>query len=122
MAGIDIGPGINIGPGISIGAAPPVVNIPTLDITANSLGQYTGSITFNITSDGGGTVLETGVIYGLPGQTTYAISVDTCTGSSSTAERTAKAVTVVVVVAGSIENSADDAGLTIFPALSLSVT
>ena len=34
----------------------------------------------------------------------------------------AKAVTVVVVVAGSIENSADDAGLTIFPALSLSVT
>ena len=89
MAGIDIGGGINIGPGISIGGSPPVVNIPTLDITANSLGQYTGSITFNITSDGGGTVLETGVIYGLPGQTTYAISVDTCTGSSSTAERTA---------------------------------
>jgi hypothetical protein len=86
---ITIGGGIEIGPGINIGAAPPVVNIPTLDITANSLGQYTGSITFNITSDGGGTVLETGVIYGLPGQTTYAISVDTCTGSSSTAERTA---------------------------------
>ena len=89
MAGIDIGGGINIGPGISIGGSPPVVNIPTLDITANSLGSYYGSITFNITSNGGSTVLETGVIYGLPGQTTYAISVDTCTGSSSTAERTA---------------------------------
>jgi hypothetical protein len=86
---ITIGGGIEIGPGINIGAAPPVVNIPTLDITANSLGSYFGSITFNITSDGGSTVLETGVIYGLPGQTTYAISVDTCTGSSSTAERTA---------------------------------
>ena len=86
---INIGGGINIGTGIYIGTGTPPVVIPTLDITANSLGSYFGSITFNITSDGGSTVLETGVIYGLPGQTTYAISVDTCTGSSSTAERTA---------------------------------
>jgi hypothetical protein len=86
---IEIGPGIDIGGGILITS--PVVNIPTLDITAHNfpLNDPNGSITFNITSDGGDTVLETGVIYGLPGQTTYAISVDTCTGSSSTAERTA---------------------------------
>ena len=88
---ITIGGGIDIGPGINIGAEPPVVSVPTLDITAHNfpLNDPSGSITFNITSDGGATVLETGVIYGLPGQTTYAISVDTCTGSSSTAERTA---------------------------------
>ena len=91
LPGIAIGPGIDIGPGVSIGASPPVVNIPTLDITAHNfpLNDPSGSITFNITNDGGSTVLETGVIYGLPGQTTYAISIDTCTGSSSTSERTA---------------------------------
>jgi len=91
LPGIAIGPGISIGGGISIGASPPVVNIPTLDITAHSFGSGNpnGSITFNITNDGGSTVLETGVIYGLPGQTTYALSTDTCTGYSSTAERTA---------------------------------
>jgi len=88
---IVIGPGIDIGPGVNIGAEPPVVNIPTLDITAHSFGSGNpnGSITFNITNDGGSTVLETGVIYGLPGQTTYALSTDSCTGSSSSAERTA---------------------------------
>lgn len=69
----------------------PSATVPVLDITANSfpMNDPNGSITFNITSTGGATVLETGVIFGLPGQTTYAISVDTCTGSSSTAERTA---------------------------------
>jgi hypothetical protein len=64
---------------------------PALDITASNLpsGNPTGSITFDITSDNGSTVLEAGVIFGLPGQTTYATSVDTCVSSSSTSERTA---------------------------------
>jgi hypothetical protein len=90
LPGISIGGGIDIGGGISIGA-PPGPSIPTLDITAYNfpLNNPNGSITFNITSDGGATITETGVIFGLPGQTTYAISVDTCTGSSTTAERTA---------------------------------
>ena len=67
------------------------LSVPTLDITAHSFpsNDPNGSITFNITNDGGSTITETGVIFGLPGQTTYAISVDTCTGSSTTAERTA---------------------------------
>lgn len=88
---ITFGPGIDIGPGVNIGAEPPVVSVPTLDITAHNfpLNDPSGSITFNITNDGGSTILETGVIFGLPGQTTYAISVDNCTGYSSTAERTA---------------------------------
>ena len=65
--------------------------VPTLDITAHDFPGFNpnGSITFNITDAGTAPVLETGVIFGLPGQTTYATSVDTCTGSSSTAERTA---------------------------------
>ena len=65
--------------------------LPVLDITSSSLPGFspTGSITFDITSDSINPVLESGVIFGLPGQTTYATSVDTCTGSSSTAERTA---------------------------------
>jgi Concanavalin A-like lectin/glucanases superfamily len=64
---------------------------PTLDITSHNFpsGNPNGSITFNITDQGGSPITETGVIFGLPGQTTYAISVDTCTGSSTTAERTA---------------------------------
>jgi len=85
QAGWEVGPGWIIGPA----SAPPTV--PVLDITAHNfpLNNPNGSITFNITSDGGSTVLETGVIFGLTGQTIYATSVDTCTGSSSTAERTA---------------------------------
>lgn len=89
-SGINVGPGWGIDGGWGIGpvSAP---TVPVLDITAHNfpLNDPAGSITFNITSDGGSTVLETGVIFGLPGQTTYAISVDTCTGSSTTAERTA---------------------------------
>jgi hypothetical protein len=67
------------------------LGIPTLDITAHNFpsNNPNGSITFNITDEGGSAILETGVIFGLPGQTTYEISVDTCVGSSTTAERTA---------------------------------
>ena len=68
------------------------VAVPTLDITANTIPGgpgSTASITFDITSNGGGTVLETGVVYGLPGQATYLDSVDVCDASSSTAERKA---------------------------------
>jgi hypothetical protein len=68
------------------------VAIPTLDITANTIPGgpgSTASITFDITSNGGSTVLETGVVYGLPGQVTYSDSVDVCDASSSTAERKA---------------------------------
>jgi hypothetical protein len=81
--------GIDIGGGISIGATP--ATVPVLDITSHNfpLNNPAGSITFNITSDGGSTILETGVIFGLTGQTIYASSTDTCIGSSSTAERTA---------------------------------
>jgi len=88
---IEIGGSIEIGGGIGIGSTLSAATIPTLDITAHTFSSFSpaGSITFNITSDGGSTILETGVIFGLPGQTTYAISVDTCTGSSTTAERTA---------------------------------
>jgi hypothetical protein len=39
----------------------------------------------------------------------------------ATLELTDNPVTVVVVVAGSIENSEEEAGITIFPALSLRV-
>ena len=91
VAPLQIGGSIEVGGSINIGSAPLPATIPTLNITAHTFsgGSPDGSITFNITGDGGSTVLETGVIYGLPGQTTYAISVDTCTGSSTTAERTA---------------------------------
>jgi hypothetical protein len=91
VAPTTIGAGWTVGPGWTIGPASAPPTVPVLDITAHNfpLNDPAGSITFNITSDGGSTVLETGVIFGLPGQTTYAISVDTCTGSSSTAERTA---------------------------------
>lgn len=67
------------------------VAVPTLDITAHTFpgNDPNGSITFDITDTGGSPVLEAGVVYGLPGQTTYLDSTDTCDGSSSTAERTA---------------------------------
>ena len=83
------GAGITVGPGVRLGLPPPTV--PTLDITSHNfpLNDPNGSITFNITSDGGSTIIETGVIFGLTGQTIYASSTDTCIGSSSTAERTA---------------------------------
>jgi len=85
--GLTIGKGITFGAGTGGGGA----SIPTLDITAHTFSSMSpyGQITFDITSTGGSTVLEAGVIYGLPGQTTYAISVDTYSGSSSTAERVA---------------------------------
>jgi hypothetical protein len=81
--------GIEIGPGISIGSASPSATIPTLDITGHTFGQPYASITFDITSDGGSPITEAGVIWGLPGQTTYAISVDSCVTTSTTAERKA---------------------------------
>jgi hypothetical protein len=73
----------------STGVGPDTVAVPTLDITGHYFGQPNGTITFDISNTGGGTILEAGVIFGLPGQTTYAISEDTCVGYSSTAERTA---------------------------------
>ena len=83
--------GLTIGTGITFGSGTGGASIPTLDITAHLFSSMSpgGRITFDITSTGGSTVLEAGVIYGLPGQTTYAISVDTYTGYSSTAERVA---------------------------------
>ena len=88
VAPIEIGSGINIGGGISVGpvSAP---TVPALDITAHTFGQPYASITFDITSDGGSPITEAGVIWGLPGQTTYAISVDSCVTTSTTAERKA---------------------------------
>ena len=65
------------------------VAVPTLDITGHYFGQPNGTVTFNISNTGGGTILEAGVIWGLPGQTNYSISVDICTGSSTSAERKA---------------------------------
>jgi hypothetical protein len=88
---LEIGSGITFEGGITAGNVPLPATLPTLDITGHTFpsNDPNGSITFNITSDGGSTILETGVIFGLPGQTIYATSVDTCEGSSSTAERTA---------------------------------
>ena len=79
--------GISIGGNITI--SPDTVAVPTLDITGHYFGQPNGTVTFNISNTGGGTILEAGVIWGLPGQTTYSISVDVCTGSSTSAERKA---------------------------------
>jgi len=75
----------------STGVGVDTVSIPTLDITAHNfpLGNPSGQITFDITNTGNSTILEAGVIFGLPGQTTYSLSEDTCVGYSSTAERTA---------------------------------
>ena len=68
---------------------PDTVAVPTLDIAGNTLGQYTGTVEWNIVSDGSGAVLETGIIWGLPGQDIYTNSVDICDATSSTAERKA---------------------------------
>jgi hypothetical protein len=73
----------------STGVGADTVAVPTLDITGHYFGQPNGTVTFNISNTGGGTILEAGVIWGLPGQTTYSISVDVCTGSSTTAEKKA---------------------------------
>jgi len=88
VAPIEIGGNIQIGGGISIGtvSAP---TLPVLDITGHTFGQPFASITFDITNDGGSPIIEAGVIWGLPGQTTYAISVDSCATTSTTAERKA---------------------------------
>jgi len=90
MSGITITGSVTINQGVTLGASAPILT-PTLDITSHNfpLNNPSGSITFDITDEGGSPITETGVIFGLPGQTTYAISVDTCVGSSTTAERTA---------------------------------
>ena len=89
VAPLQIGTGITIEGGISIGLASSSATTPTLDITGHTFGQPYASITFDITSDGGSPITEAGVIWGLPGQTTYAISVDSCVTTSTTAERKA---------------------------------
>ena len=68
-----------------------MVAVPTLDITAHSTpsGTPSGSVTWNITDNGGSTVLETGIVWGLPGQDTYLDSVNICDGTSTTAQRSA---------------------------------
>jgi hypothetical protein len=65
------------------------LTLPALDITGHTFGQPFASVTFDITSDGGSPITEAGVIWGLPGQTTYDISVDKCVTTSTTAERKA---------------------------------
>ena len=75
----------------STNVGPDTVAVPTLDITDYNfpLSNPNGTVEWNITSDGGSTVLETGIVWGLPGQDTYTTSVDVCDGDSSTAERKA---------------------------------
>ena len=70
---------------------PDTVAVPTLAITDYNLPAYNpnGTVDWTIASDGGSTVLETGIIWGLPGQDFYANSTDICDGTSSTAERKA---------------------------------
>ena len=65
--------------------------VPTLAITsANFSGSSpNGQLYFDITSDGGSEILETGVVWGLPGNDNYTDSIDVCDGSSSTAQRKA---------------------------------
>ena len=67
------------------------VAVPTLAITDYNFPAYdpNGTVEWTIASDGGGTVLETGIVWGLPGQDTYTTSVDVCDGDSSTAQRKA---------------------------------
>ena len=70
---------------------PDTVAIPTLDITDYNFPAYNpnGTVEWTIAGHGGGTVLETGIVWGLPGQDTYTNSIDVCTGDSSTAQRKA---------------------------------
>ena len=67
------------------------IAVPTLDITGHNFPNFdpTGTLNWTISSDGGSTVLETGVVWGLPGQDTYLDSTDVCDGTSSTAQRKA---------------------------------
>ena len=88
VAPLQIGGGIDIGGGITIGPAS-APTLPVLDITGHTFGQPYASVTFDITSDGGSAITEAGVIWGLPGQTTYATSMDSCVTTSTTAERKA---------------------------------
>jgi len=88
VAPLTIGSGITIEGGISVGPVS-ALTLPALDITGHTFGQPNASITFDITSDGGSPITEAGVIWGLPGQTTYATSVDSCVTTSTTAERKA---------------------------------
>ena len=75
----------------STGVGVDTVAVPTLAITDYNFPAYNpdGTVEWNIASNGGGTVLETGVVWGLPGQATYTTSVDVCDGASSTAQRKA---------------------------------
>jgi hypothetical protein len=75
----------------STNVGPDTVAVPTLAITDYNfpLSNPNGTVEWNITSDGGGTVLETGIVWGMPGQDTYTTSVDVCDGNSSTAQRKA---------------------------------
>jgi hypothetical protein len=70
---------------------PDTVAVPTLDITSGNFSgsSPTGQVYFNITDDGGSEVLETGIVWGLPGQDTYLASTDVCDGSSDVAQRKA---------------------------------
>jgi hypothetical protein len=70
---------------------PDEVAVPTLAITDYNFPAYNpnGTVEWNIASDGNGTVLETGIVWGMPGQATYLDSVDVCDDSSSTAQRKA---------------------------------
>jgi hypothetical protein len=70
---------------------PDTVSVPTLDITSGNFSgsSPTGQVYFNITDDGGSEVLETGIVWGLPGQDTYLASTDVCDGSSDVAQRKA---------------------------------
>jgi len=86
--GLTIHGGTTITGGVTLRSVLPIT-LPVLDITGHTFGQPTASVTFDITSDGGSPIIEAGVIWGLPGQTTYAISVDKCVTTSSTAERKA---------------------------------
>jgi hypothetical protein len=70
---------------------PDTVAVPTLDITSGNFSgsSPTGQVYFNITDDGGAVILETGIVWGLPGQDTYLASTDVCDGSSDVAQRKA---------------------------------
>ena len=70
---------------------PDTIAVPTLAITGHNFPNFstTGTLDWTITDDGGATVLETGVVWGLSGQDTYLDSTDVCDGSSSTAQRKA---------------------------------
>ena len=75
----------------STNVGPDTVAVPTLAITDHTFPAYdpNGSVSWVITDNGGGPLLETGIVWGLPGQDTYTASVDVCDGNSGTAQRKA---------------------------------